>query len=435
MTLNPDGPFTREALRRALRAGPGALALSLLAAGCAGGADSSPTGSDGATVGPIAAPTVSPSIPVDVPLVLTLHPNFFPAKQADAKAIPWDEVGPGWFLVDSHQQLDVDYGDEGVVPMSEAVGGLSLVSPEGDWYAARSFAGTGAAFSVHWAADGVWLMTGVDAYFDGYEGDLVRLDLATGVSVGIATDQWLESDYVGASGGVTLVQGFSQEFGGPYGVYTSAGAASVADCRWQMSVMLRGDFRVALAPDGRTVVCWRGRIDGKTDIGTLDLGSPSAATYLDVFRLDPWQYEQLGWLSDDTFLLARLNDNGAVEAYFAYNVVSRTIEDFALPFTPGTGQMVEAFDYESQVYISSYGQSDSIDLHRANGEKIATAGGGCADGWAPSWSLSGTSLLTTCPWAGGAVTLIDLETGNVVGTWPYGSELAVLADGYPQHAG
>ncbi len=432
MTLNPDRLSTRDGPRRGLRAGAGALALSLLAAGCGGGGDATPTGSGAATGDPITAPTVSSSAPVDVPLVLTLHDDFFPVPQAGARDIPWDEVGPGWFLVDSHARANNDFLDEdGFGRMPEAVGGLSLVSPDGQWYAARSFAGTGAAFSLHWAADGVWLMTSADESIEEVTGDIVRVDLKTGMQQSVATRQVDDFAYTGAVDGITLVADYSQEAVTDYLVYGPGGVVGT-ECALHT---VFGEIRSLIFPDGTRVGCWGFRSDDKTDVGVLDLRTPSAIDHLDVFSRDGYSYQILGWESADTFLLARLDANGGQEAFFAYSVSTRKIADFPLPFALGADRQVDVFDNESQVFVSTDRGSDSIDLFRANGEKIATVAGGCAYAGTPSWTLSGTHLLAFCPWEGGPATMINLETGDVVGTWTAGTGIEVRAYGYPQHAG
>jgi hypothetical protein len=435
MTPNPDRPSTRNGLCRGLRAGTGALALSLLAAGCTGGGDASPTGSGAATVGASTAPTVSSSASVDVPPVLTLHKDFFPVPQADAKDIPWDQVGPGWFLVDAHQHVELDLSGPDEVRAPEAVGGLSLVSPDGEWYAARSFAGTEAADSVHWAADGGWLLKNVDVSSEGRGGDIVRVDLATGTTADVATNEWGYYSYASAAGGVT-VGGGSADVQDGYHLHNTSGAADPSCI--QPAGIRYGDLRTVLAPDGQRVACWtERRTDERTDVGFLDLRNPSTATYVDIFRLGFWRYESLGWLSNDTFLLARLDDDHKQEAYFSYDLSTQKITDFALPFKPPGDQGVEAFDYASQVFFTSDWGSDSIGMYRANGDPIATVTAGCPDeSVIASWALSGEMALVSCGLsAGGDATLVNLETGNVVGTWAYDPGLEVRAYGYPQHAG
>ena len=434
MTPNPDGHSTRDARRRALRAGTGALALSLLAAGCAGGGDATPTASGAATVGPITAPTVSPSASVGVPLVFTLHPNFFPAKQAEAKDIPWDQVGPGWFLVDSHQHVALDLSGPDEVLAPEAVGGLSLVSPDGDWYAARSFAGTGAAFAVHWAADGVWLMKNVNVNSEARFGDIVSVKLATGATADVASHEWGYYSYASAAGGVTVAGGYSNS-PDEYHLLNSSGAVDPS-CT-QLTGVVYGDLRTVLSPDGQRVVCWgERRTDQRTDVGFLDLRNPSAATYVDVFKQEFWQYQNLGWLSADVLLFARGDDYGKQDAYFTYDLSTQKVADFALPFAPPAGHRVEAFDYASQVFFTSDWGSDVIGMFRANGGPIATVAAGCTDSHyiVARWALSGGFALVSCGWsAGGDATLVNLATGEVVGSWAFAPGLDVRAYGYPEH--
>jgi hypothetical protein len=408
----------------------GALALCLLAAGCAGGGDdASPTRSGGATVSPGASST-----PVDVPPVFTLHKDFFPVPQADAADIPWDEVGPGWFLVDAHQYVELDLDSASEVRAPEALGGLSLVSPDGEWFAARAFAGTGAAFSVHWSADGAWLMKNVDVNSEARGGDIVSVNLATGATADVAANEWGYYSYASAAGGV-VVGGGDADIQDGYHLHNSIGAADPS-CT-QPAGIGYGDLRTVLAPDGQRVVCWGERqTDQKTDVGYLDLRTPSVATYVDVFRLEFWRYESLGWLSDDAFLLARLDDDHKQEAYFSYDLSTQRITDFALPFTRSGAQRVEAFDYSSQVFFTSDTASDSIGMYRANGDPIVNVAAGCSDGYSvPSWALSGGMVLVSCGWwEGGDATLVNLATGNVVGSWAYSPGLEVLAYGYPGHA-
>jgi hypothetical protein len=430
MTLTPNESFAQHGLRRALRAGTGALALSLLAAGCSGGAGgASQTGSGVAT----AAPTTSSSAPVDVPLVVTVHDGFFPIPQADAKVIPWDKVGPGWFLVDSHASTEVQLNDSGdPAPIPEAVGGLSLVSPEGQWFAARSYAGTGASNSLHWAPNGVWLMTSAMQSIEDVSGDVVRVDLATGARTSVSKGDFENRAYTSAVGGVTVVDGYSQDAVGPFIVYGASGAASPACV--QNVRRDQGDLRSFLAPDGLRVVCWGSRSDNKTDVEVVNVQNPTTMTKVDTFRLDPYSYYQLGWLAPDTFLMARVDAASQKDTFFAYDVSTKKIADYALPFAPDAGQRLGAHDYAAKVFITSDSSSDTLEVYRDTGEKIATVAAGCADGGASTWALSGANMLVTCQWAAGQVTIVNLETGATVGTWadPPGRELQ--AYGYPQHA-
>ena len=389
-------------------------------------------------MGPITAPTVSPSAPIDVPLVFTLQKDFFPVPHADAADIPWDEVGPGWFLVDSHTQSDTDdFGGDGVVRLPEAVGGLSLVSPEGEWYAARSFAGTGAAFSVHWAADGVWLMTAADATPDDVRGDIARLDLKTGERASVATRQVDGFAYAGAADGISLVADYSQDSSTGYVVYGPDGVART-DCGLPTTV--HGEMRFLISPDGTRVGCWGFRSDNKTDVGVLDLRTPSTLDHLDVFSRDANSYEILGWTSDDTFLLARSDAEGNQEAFFGYDVATRKIADFTLPFSLGADDWVQAFDYATQVFVSS-GSTDGLQVHRADGTLVATVPAGCGGhgGWTwnnrrlGGWTLSGDRLLAFCGEEERLV-MVNLATDAIVGTWESGASLDVRTYGYPEHS-
>lgn len=420
MTLTPNCTFAQGGLRRGLRAGTGVLALLLLAAGCAGGGgDASPT-------------AAGASASADVPLVLALRDGFFPVPQADAKDIPWDEVGPGWFLVDAHAPDQTAWtNDQEEQPIPEAVGGLSLVSPDGQWFAARSFAGTGASRSLHWAPDGVWLLTATVEFRDGVQGDVVRVDLTTGASTNVSTGDNENRAYTSAAGGVTVVDGARQDVVGPYTVYGATGVAS-PDCV-QSVRRDQGDLRSFVAPDGLRLVCWGWRSDNKTDVDVVNVQNPTALTRVDTFRLDPYSYVQLGWLSPETFLMARLGDAGQGDSLFAYDLSAQKISDYALPFTPDAGHQLGTYDYASKVFVTSDWIGGALGIYREDGEKIATVDAGCGEGGGPTWALSGADMLVSCLWGEGNVTMLNLETGAIVGTWTDAPGREIHAYGYPAH--
>ncbi len=421
--------------KRAIRVAAGVLGVTLLSAGCAGGGDATPSDTGSATVGSVTAPPVTPSASAVPPPVLTVHDDFFPIPQADATDIPWDEVGPGWFLVDAHEHVDLDFSESMEIKAPEAIGGLSLVSPEGEWFAARSLAGTEAADSAYWGADGAWLLTNVNVNSEARIGDLVSVNLATGASTQVETDDWGYYSYASAADGVTVAGDYDPNPSG-YRLYHASGTSD-PHCT-QRTGVFRGDLRAVVSPDGRRLVCWgERRADQRTDVGFLDVRKPSKGTFVDVFTHEFWRYENLGWLSDEVFLFARDDGYGEQEAYFSYDLSTRKVADFSLPFALPAGQRVEAYDFASQVFFVSSRGGDSVGLFRANGDPIATVAAGCSEHEysVADWALSGEMVMVSCGWwAGGDVTLVNLATGAVVGTWPFDPGLDVRAYGYPEHA-
>jgi hypothetical protein len=75
----------------------GAVAVGLTLAGCSGGGGAS----DGPSSDPGATASANPAISAaPAPTPSPAPSGFLPVDSLGASEIPWDEVGPGWFLVD-----------------------------------------------------------------------------------------------------------------------------------------------------------------------------------------------------------------------------------------------------------------------------------------------------------------------------------------------
>ncbi len=407
----------------------GAVAVAVTLTGCSGGGGAS----DGPSSGPSSTASGNPAISASAALKPSPAPSgFLPVDSLGASEIPWDEVGPGWFLVDWAEH-DAVWGEDanGNPTVSPADASVSLLSPDGTWYAAASLAATGSDKTVGWLGDTVAILRTTEPEFSISYGDASALDLRTGASRKLVSGVDSVAWRVFLAGGILTSTGLADE--------ESAAVSWYDASLTEHSVCVRV-LRNSVAPDAKRVACLgfddnAGTGDDQTEILVGTLGSGAEAQVVDTFRLDPYQYELAGWLDGDTFVVARAAQPGETKGttYYSYNIVTRKVADFALPFPASAPTAWDvSFDWATQTYADM--GDDGLSFFAADGAPIVEVP--CAGGsmW-PGAVYSGTVALVKCDTSANSgsgnvtITLVDLQNGTAkqVADAPIDSEHSVRA--------
>ncbi len=429
--------------RRVRGGGPifaGVVAVALTLPGCSGGtsdgpsSDPSPTASARPAISAASAPTPSPA-----------PSGFLPVDSLGASEIPWDEVGPGWFLVEwvEHDAVGRDYAMFSAGAASE-----SLLSPSGQWYAARSLQGTGAEMAAIWLGEDLAVFRMTQGNQDDYaypNGETSLVSLRDGAMRQVNAGGALPFlDGVAADGSLL---GVVHEYEGDGAEVVRFGDGLEPNTLCQDNSATGGHGLLSLAPDGVRVVClaWtRAGGDGpQTAVMLARVGEVLDAERVDAFGADPPDYRLMGWISQDTFLLARRDVDvaGWHETYFSYDVATRQIADFTLPFAASG---VVYFDWATKTYSDRQWNPDYVpggwEFYGADGALVASVPcSGRSDYDSPTYS--GSRALIWCRTAAASkgesdvtLTLVDLATGTttVVASVHEGSgQRANRVFGYP----
>jgi hypothetical protein len=377
-----------------------AVVGGVLALGACGGegTERTPSATSQSTHSPSASPT-RVAAPARAPV------GYLPVDSYAASDIPWDKVGPGWFLVEWRES---EYVFSESPPFAAADDAVSLLAPNGDWYLGADLEPTGATASVMWL--GAELAIFRDTVFqpDWWYGETSVLNLKDGsVRVVLGVDSPDPEWYAVAAGGRLI----GYQFGGAdssYSVYESF--ANPREVCWGAGIDLKG-----LAPDGKRLIClsYEPIGDGsttKTAVTVAGVSSAKAPEKIDVFKRDPNAYSLAGWLDGDTFLLAVTD--GSATTYFSYNIATRKIADLPLPFDdPAT----ISFDYTSQTFAAQ--DESGVRFYSRDGSALASVSCGPASLELDGLEYSGPAALVQCS-AGSSdtgwkdvVTYVDLASG------------------------
>ncbi len=415
--------------------GGSAVVVASAAAGAAlalRGADvqASPEPSDASPTGPIPAVTApSPLGPTPEPPV----EGALPVPAYPASAIPWDEVGPGWFfltydpdttdnaLVDMGVQAYYGDGENWKQPKDDA--GMTLISPGGDAYYAGSLVEQGTAYPRLWTGQTLYLFRETKQHYEeDYDGVVTALDLASGMSTKVRSGTGYGPDESTIGG--RLVGDHSGD-GGLYAMATyrpdGSGARTFAKSGYWCS---------ELAPDEHTMVCLEHRADDRTDVVKYDVDTGTRKA-IDVFKRSVWEYQIRGWWSPTSVLFSRWDEESSAQLYFAYNITTKKVTELHPELPDGsTAENVQGLGTYRVVSI----WNDRTDyIYDTKGTLRATLPCGAAD-------VSGDYALTLCGQIGTpdtvTVTVVDLLTGETrdVGTYASGIADQVQVFSYRGHS-
>ncbi len=366
-------------------------------AGCAGGGDATHVPGDTPGVSP--SDSASPgdaSSPTPVgPQPSPPAPGAFPVPALPASAVPWSDVGPGWFVV-----LWTDSTTSHQLPV--------LVDPDGNVYSTVVDVDD-PGWSMDWTHDGLAYFRSTvpdgEEYGEWASGDVTIVDLRTGAAEKYASNiddpgwKWETKD--GTHVGLMYPGDGTQ-------ISVTKDGKSLGRYCW-------GYARTGLSPDGKHLVCLWGRKDGGTNVTLAGVTGPASEKVIDVFSRGVFDYSIAGWLDSKRFLLRRPVEGtyedhivwkdgmgwprlpaGDGAKYFAYDVSARKIADFTLPFRGDYGEV--QFDWPSEVYWATPWDDPRADFFSASGTAIATVD--CDEiaesSEPPSVVMSGRRAIVTC---------------------------------------
>ncbi len=344
--------------------------------------------------------------------------GYLPVDSFGASEIPWDEVGPGWFLVEWLEHPAI-YGNS-QVPLAPPDLSATLLAPDGTWYAAASLGGAGAEYTTFWLGDtlAMFHIDGVaDGYDAGYIGHDVLVSLRDGSTRALSSDVYLGIVALAKDGSLVSAQ-FSEGGGGQY-LRVDSAFNSTPLCGAGLQ------FAGSLSPDGVRFVCLGDDPAGSrgTIVSVSNVTGTGGTTVIDTFKSYPDSYSILGWFDADTFLLRRWAISESPDAYFTYNISTRKISEYALPVP--LRPWVD-FDTASQTFATRdyYSKVDTgVTFFSKSGDEVAHSA--CGSQASATYEASGFLALVTCrinvpgDWSTGTsvLSLIDLKSGEVVGTW------------------
>lgn len=396
------------------------------------------------TNSPSATPSLSSSAePAPQPALID---GFAPVPQLPASEVPWDEVGPGWFLVSLGESAEIDAIDLGETFLyPELDGGVSLVSPAGAWFAVEHLDQLGTGFPLTWDGSTAWMATAVTAGSETgwYDIDLVSLEDGSVIGsdagvpapslVPVGTGAALAYAYGGDGLSVTAAGADAEGMGG----CSDAGSGFWG---WEAH-----DMSFLYQPDGAgRIVCFGPAEDSeRTEVVLVEVGDVAASRVINEFVNSIYRYAFIGWVDSDTFLFARRDEVGAdAEAVFAYDLADDGVTEVDLSMYRDIvyGSSEAYFDHVSQRHIVTRTTDAgwSVELFALDGTPVATFEGTCADASAPGaavrLSASGGRASILCP-ASGELWLHDLATGAEVGSWSLGADAAISVFDHPDWSG
>lgn len=406
--------------------GGGAAAV---AAGIAGAVVAISGGGSGEPVAPpttgvtgSASPAVTASVSSSGSALEPPVDGAIPVPAFPASAIPWLEVGPGWFLLSYDQEAaPFAWPETGQAQFPPLDATLMLVAPMGDLYYVRSLDGFGPGRVKVWLGGGVgildgYAMTDTDEIF---HGPLSSVDLDTGETTVVNSD-------FSMSGSIERVL--------PDGRFAVAGLDAEGS---EWIGLMDPDFNYVdsagggcwstygavtpLAPDGARVVCleW----DNEKSAVMLHNLIEGLSSKIDTFKYDPWAYQTHGWWDADSFVLTREDDSGKT-LWWAYNVSSRKLRDLKATLSNGTpAQDARGMDGYRVVSAGS-----TVEVQGFDGSLRATLP--CSPR-----AISGHVAMTVCGEAGGRmeISVADLDSGEVtmVASFDSGADVSLESFAWP----
>jgi hypothetical protein len=390
-------------------------------------------------VAPTVSSTPSPSVtppPSATPLEPAIEPaiieGFAPVPQLPASEIPWDQVGPGWFVVDYRYGYQEEFGFETWEATPQLEGGISLISPSGQWYAARPYAELGNGPVEGWDGINLWMTREATSNFESVEKRIELVDARSGDRRAVGGE---------ATGQIVPFvpgQALFYAWGGD-GLYNSGIAADkthhVGGCSdvdetgfwgWEAADM---SFLYTPANGGKLVCFGYGVGAGRASVTLVDVANAGRSEHINTFSNPADNYSFAGWIDADRFFFARTG--GATPVMFRYDLRDDSVTEVDLPIYNSVDGWNHAgyFDRVSQRHVmSSITPSGTvIELFDLAGRKVATVSGSCSseDQYSRvNVRTSGGSLLVACA-QDGSVELFNLADGSQVGHWDVGKERTV----------
>jgi len=380
-----------------------------------------------------ATPTTVPEVSASAPVAQPEPPvdGAIPLPAYAASAIPWDEVGPGWFFLtydpDTTDNEIVDMGasiyDEGRWTEPKNDVSMTLISPAGDVYYAGSLSDQGTARARLWTGQTLYLFRATKLNYEStYDGVVTALDLASGIGTKVrsGTGYYLHELTIGGR----LVGDRSNDGG------LEAMVSYRPDGSGERTFATLGVACSELAPDEHTMVCFESRADDRTDVVTYDVDTGTRKV-IDVFKRSPWEYWLLGWWSPSSIVFSRYDATTQGQVFLAYDITTKKVTETHPTLPDGsTAALVKGLGRYRVLYSGDYRAAYVYDT---NGDLRATLPCGAA-------AVSGDYALSLCGTIGNpdtvTITVVDLVSGEShdVGTYTAGIHDDVAPFPYRGHS-
>ena len=405
---------------RGARAGlvSAAAAAAGLLAGCS---ETAPTPTE-----PPASSTPAPSESAAAPELAVRGVLDVPSLPADA--IPWDEVGLGWFLL----SFDRDHGPSATDPgfydrarFAPTEEEIYLFSPDASVYFVRSLKGLGNVRAQLWVGSVLALEESTwEPETDVVpSGPLTGLDLRSGASTRLA-DLWGNDWIEGVLSNGNLVTVSSDDGGAQRHVRSR----DLSDLGELCGVGSGQSGASNISPDGSRAFCLVERSDGRSDVILYDLAT-GTSTAIDVFKYPASDYQTAGWTGASSVVITRWDNASGSDRYWAYNVDTLKLSDYVYVYRSGR---VSGFGANAHRVVLD---GDSATVQSVDGTLTATISScGRLRG---SWS-SDASAMVTCSETDSAVTTLyalDLSTGKVTNVATFDPNEGALISVFPGLAG
>ncbi len=316
-----------------------------------------------------------------------------------ASAIPWDEVGPGWFLLTN----DPDAGND-VWPQEGSIGrfpvlddAVQLVSPTGDLYYVRDLTDMGNGYPVEWTGDALTILDGTfySESDDIPHGPLTALDLASGAARVVNPMGYMPYFQRTLPNGNIVTQ---------WGAEGSLNVEVLTPELTVVTTICQGEgTATSVSPDGTRVVCLVPASGGGSDV-MLYKTTGGVGSHIDTFKYDPWWYSTSGWWDNNSFVVGRWTDDGT-NLVWTHDVTTAKIGDLTPRMSDGT--LADSF-------AGAGGYRILVTDHVA--EVVGFDGVLRATLPCAPTAISGHTALAVCGlWDGGQIDVVvaNLDTGNV----------------------
>ncbi len=391
-------------LRLPRRARSGLLAAAVVAflSGC-NGAVSTPTDSPASSIPGKPTQSSAPELAIRGNLDIQSLP---------ADAIPWDEVGLGWFLLAYDPEWngyeDVPGDEEGATRDNPTEEEVYLVSPDATVYFVRSLAGLGKGRVAMWLGSVIGLHERVwSGGEDPGGGPVTSINLETGASR-LLVDSWsANEDVVGVLPSGELVTQVHDDNWSP--AYLRA--RDLSGAQELCSFGGRAGSSV-ISPDGSRAICTEPRSDGQSDVLLYDFAT-ATSTMIDVFKYEPDAYGSIGWVDASSVVIYRWDDESNDWRYWTYNVDTQKLSDYTYdelrPPIWGFG----ANAHRIVVNGESFQDADSITVQTIDGAMSATISP--CHSYMGVWFSEASAIVACYDSTGDGSTLYhaNLATGNV----------------------
>jgi hypothetical protein len=340
-------------------------------------------------------------------------------------------VGAGWFVVDYATGESPNVDDTGWIPYPDVEGGVSLVSPNGTWYAAVEHDSLGAGPVGAWDGANLWMLREATTNFESIQSTAELFNMAEGSTTAVPGESSgrLAPFAPGralyyAWGGGGLVNSLSavdktEQMGGCSDIESGFWGWEAQDMSFLYNPA-QGGAIVCFGPSGR---------GSGTSVQHVRITILNDTVVINEFSRSPDQYAFAGWIDEYRFFFARTG--GATPVMFEYDLRDDSITEVDLPIYDDVNgwNTTGYFDRASQRHVIAARDEEGwvVNLTDEAGAQVASLAGACGGAFdqysRADVRVSGGRMMVACA-VPGYVEMYDLADGSKLGHWDVGMERA-----------